>query len=1194
MKKTFLALLVAMFSAFNFSAPALAAPDQYCGDTSLYGGAPTVLKPNVLIFIDDSGSMASTVPSGSYDPAVTYTVTSNCANSSGAYPRACSTNAVYRTTNGGSSGGTFLNSDVNNITTSCSGYDPQTLLKTYGTYNGSRLNSDGSCNTSTGRTYVTGNYVNWYHSSAAGWTPKVQVARNVITNLINTTQGVNFGLMTFHYPNSWTYEGSQFLSTSVSGVSYVTTIKDMDGIHTGTTTNRQALVAAVNTLTSLYNTALGESLFESMRYFQGGQTAFSNTIGVDASGYYTSPIQWGCQKNYVIFVTDGMSNSDNNTVMNPVLTKYGRWDGGNCDTSVYTTCSGSDMNHSLAGTARYMYETDLRTDITGTQNVTTYTIGFGLGGADQEAIDLLKLTADSNHGRGAYYNAGSETELSAALTTVIGNIFSVDTSFVAPVVPVSPENRTYSGSRVYMGFFKPASGKFWSGNLKKFALDNDNNILDSNGNYANYIDSNQNGFDDRDNASLGSNANGSFRSTSQSYWSTIADSGVVEEGGIGEVLLNRTTTRNIYTFLGTSTQLSHSSNAFTTSVIGETRLGFTSGDTASRDKLIDFLYGVDTYDADSDTNVTEKRQWILGDILHSKPQIVSYNTYTYSHETDCSGTFVSGASSDNANNTYIFVGANDGMLHAFKDCDGSEAWAFIPPDLLPVLQYLGPTGGDHTYFVDFSPSVYIYNKDKTGNINATNGDKAILVFGLRRGGGLSTSPTKGYYYALDITNPLDPIFLGSISNTEVRNGLTTTASTDFSELGEVWSDISFGKIKHGSDIKIATFIGAGYDNCNEDGRYGSTQTFSGSCVAPPTSDSGAVTSSGSTTPLNPKGRGIYVIEIAQINTSTGNLSFANTGTKIWGYTNADNPSSMIFSIPSKVKTVDTNYDNYIDRLYVGDTGGNMWRINIKDTSPTNWTVNKIFNANPGYSNGVADASNGRKIFYEPSAFVLTDGSVRLYFGTGDREHPLNTAVIDRMYSLIDRGQTTAASINEINLVDVTDDTLQGLSTTQTQAQAIINQLISASKYGWYIRLNENTGEKVLAPSVLYNAVAVYTTYSPLTIASTDPCVTGNLGTARAYAVDYLTGAAVTNYDTTNDTTSTTNTWARASGTTFNLLRSDRVVTLGSGIPSGGVVVISSTGQTSLMIGVGGSFQTMKLGGSSATLQLYWRQKMEHL
>jgi type IV pilus assembly protein PilY1 len=1153
-----------MLCPFN----SFAGPDQYCGDTAIYGGTPSVVEPNILVVIDNSGSMGDSVPGGIYDPATTYPLQNRCINSSGQSGQPCSSNAVY------TSSYNFFNANVDNITTSCRGANPQSLLKTTGQYNGRRLNPDGSCRRSGTGNYLLGNYVNWRFGPGAS-KPKIQIARDVITDLVKSTHGVKFGLMTFHYRSGFSgvsaAHGGQFMEVNFSGSTFTTTVSDMTATFTGTSTNRDALVAAIATLTDIGFTPLGETLFEAMRYFQGGRTAFGNTIGVDGSGNYTSPIQFGCQKNYIIFVTDGMDTASDDAVLRTICNN------GDCDGDGQEP---GNLGHTIDDVAHFLYYNDLRPDaapggLAGMQNVITYTIGFDLG-ADAAAIALLQRTADQNHGHGNYYNAGSETDLSSALTSVITEIFQVNTSFVAPVVPVSPENRTYSGSRVYMGFFKPEGGPFWTGNLKKYGLDDTNNLTDMGGRHATFVDKDNNRLDDRDNAILPIGASdGTFRDTSQSFWSTINDGGEVDLGGVGERVLSRVragTARNIYTYLGSAATLTDPSNAFNTTNVSETQLGFTAGDTDSRDELVAYLNGFDPYDEDGNGTTNEARPWILADILHSRPQIVSYSGYTVAtDETNCS-----------VNKTMVFVGANDGMLHAYMDCDGSEAWAFIPPDLLSVLQYLKPSAaGAHTYYVDYSPTVYVFNRNKDGNINAANGDRVLLVFGLRRGGGLDTSPTKGYYYALDVTDPFNPVYLWKRSN----------ADAGFSELGEAWSDVTVGKIKVGGSAKIAAFMGAGYDNCNEDARYGPTQTYPGSCVSIPTGDNGATTSAGAAAAVNPKGRGIYVVELATLD-SNGIPQLSSSGTKIWGYTIVDN-AAMMFSIPGRIKPLDKNYDNFIDTLYAGDMGGYLWRFNIMDTSTTNWTANRIFSSNPGYTNGAADASTGRKIFYEPSAFVQEDGTIRLYFGSGDREHPLNTAVVDRMYGLIDRGQTTAAAVNESNLVDVTEDTLQSLTATDAQTSALVSQLTSTLKYGWYIRLDQNSGEKVLAPALSFNQIVVFTTYSPTTTAGTDPCITGNLGTSRAYVVHYQFGTAVVNFDPTNDATTSANLWARGASSTYNLLRSDRVKTLGGGIPSGAVMVISKTGQTTLMIGVGGSITTLATTGGGVTLPLYWRQKIEY-
>jgi type IV pilus assembly protein PilY1 len=1275
MSKSFISLMLcAVLVVVVFPAAATAGPDLFSGDTRIYGGSPVVLQPNVLIIIDDSGSMADTVPGGGsvYSNATTYTPVFDCTNSSGVDGSSCDTNSVYDVNY------TYRASPVANLPTCTYSVAAQndtvvnyaSVLQQFGTISSGALNfSNGvatccyqnitittghghSATTNTyhngecpSATYDVGNYINWIYDGSNQNIAKIEIAKAVISSLVQSTTGVRFGLMTYYYPGGGSIgAGGTFLNAVPPGfaTSYTSTVKDMSTIFSGTYTNRQALSDTIQTLTPQGDTPLGEALFEALEYFEGGTPQFGATIGVtSATGgtgtNYHSPIQYGCQKNYVILITDGMSNEDTSAAMNLIKTTYGSWDGGFCSgygTPAYTTCNGSDENHSLAGVAKYLYEHDLRSTISGTQNVTTFTVGFGTVGANTEAYDLLRLAADKNHGRGAYYAATSAQGLAKAFTNIMGEIFNVNTSFVAPVVPVSPENKTYAGSRVYMGFFQPETQAAWYGNLKKFKLGvytsptgtilDSSAVYDSTGNLATYVDNNGDGYDDRDGAKLPVGVqNGQFRSTAVSYWSIAADGGTVQAGGVGAQLMSRnysiscptcavtgSSPRNIYTFLGTNTDLTKPINAFSTvnSALTPTTLGLpgaiiSSGTTTDVNTLINYVQGFDTYDDNVNGNYTEKKQWTLGDILHSKPLIISYAVYDYvsvpANETNCS-----------VNKTIIYTGANDGMLHAFNDCDGSEAWAFIPPDILPYLQYL--RGNAHPYFVDGSVTQYIYqtNPQET-SISAAAGDKVILVVGLRRGGGSDSEPGTGYYYALDVTTPTAPKFLWSISNTTTWIGTTKTSTTTFGDLGETWSDPKIVKIKVGSTDTIAVFIGGGYDNCNEDARFGAIQTFSGACVgAVTTADSGLdsngnpLTSSGSTavttfTTAQYKGRAIYAVQLATLSAGVPNL--AGGGTKIWGHTIADT-TPFVYSIPSDMTAIDSNYDGYVDRIYAGDTGGNLWRINTLDTNTANWTVTKLFSSNPGYTGdpgagvaSAADGSTGRKIFYQPSVSIDANNLIWIFFGTGDREHPLNLAVTDRFYAVIDKGQSTTAT--EASLLDVSSDLIQnGTQAQVTTMQSLLNQAATPSNttyYGWYMRLygaeyNNTTpyqGEKVLAQPTLINGVVYFTTYAPSTsTTSTDPCQTGNLGTARLYALDYATGAAALNLDTTNDTLIpqwSTNP-AAFDPTGKVLQRTDRTVNLGSGIPS--------SVQPSGLIGCGGGLCKQSLAPGGLVLPLYWRQR----
>ena len=669
------------------------------------------------------------------------------------------------------------------------------------------------------------------------------------------------------------------------------------------------------------------------------------------------------------------------------------------------------------------------------------------------------------------------------------------------------------------------------------------------------------------------------------------------------MLLSRdfsTSPRKIYSNISAQSALTHADNAFSSTNITIAQLDV--ADMAVRDLVVDYVYGYDSLDEDEDGVVGspsnfEKRSWILGDILHSKPSVISYSSYdfTSSNEADCS-----------VNKSIIYVGTNDGMLHAFRDCDGVEEWAFVPDAVLPNLKQLIERPALHTYFVDSTPVPYIYDKDNDGNIGAVeaadgdadNGadDKVILYFGLRRGGGA--------YYALDVTTPAAPVFLWKLDS----------STSGFGELGQTWSEPSLGKIQYnnGSTVtdRVVAFIGAGYDNDNEDRRFGATPYFTGDVAGAPAASDGPVTSAGddSTSPVSPRGRGVYAIEVATLSAG-GVPTIATSPTALWSFTHLAgdfNKQKLQYPIPSEITVLDTDFDGYADRLYVGDTGGQMWRFSKHETSGSlrpitdklinDWTGKRIFTAgeNPILDLDAAD-SDGRKIFYRPSVTYEGD-HIALFFGTGDRVHPLNTAVVDRMYAVLDRGQRTNEYIGDADLVDVTEDLLQEDDTSAADIAALLTALSASTNYGWRIdldRLNDDddhAGEKVLAAGVVFNKVAYFTTYTPNTDFSVDVCTPGNLGTSRLYALNYKTGEAVLNFDKNNDTSISESTNERAVNADDKILRrSDRSIDLGVGIPSGIVIVLPPDGDAKILIGSGGGLLTEDPTEGGTLFPIYWKQ-----
>ncbi|KIH76924.1 type IV pilus assembly protein PilY1 [Geoalkalibacter ferrihydriticus] len=1138
-----------VLAALLVSPAAWAGPDDYICDTAIFGAGGPGLAPNVLIIIDTSGSMNDKMPVQPYNPNITYPQSNTC-GASGKQP--CNPNEIYECDS----------PDLNCKLKKAHAFSPldgtcgsgSSELANYGIWPTNEyeiLNNQNSCKKveddgrgkkgggATWHYYVTGNYTN-YRAQVVEMT-KIDIAKTVVKDVVAANPGLRFGLMRFNFQ-----DGGRFVETNDGYVAYV---EDLNEIWQGTTTKRSKFNQAVDNLSAQGWTPLAETLFEARAYFRGLPSVFN-------SGTYTSPVQAYCQNSYIIFVSDGMSTHDDDPVLRTLCT-----DGivGDC------TGSGEPKSYAWRGTdhlidvAWELYNTDMFPAWPGRQNVTTYTVGFGLEGAVEQAVVLLN---DAMHaGTGGQHSeaflANDPAGFTAALTTIIDEIREVHTSFAVPMAPAGPQNRYASGEHIYLSLFQPMGSGRWRGNLKKFGIAQDGRILDSLGNEA-------------------TQADGRFKESATSYWSVFPDGSEVNKGGAGALLLSRdfnNNPRKIYTNLG-STQLSHSGNRFAVdnAALTANLLGVQA---AERDRLIRFVHGLDAYDDNGNDNTTEKRDWILGDILHSSPAVVHYDK----------------------DQSLIFVGANDGQLHAFNDADGQELWSFIPDLLLPDLKFL--RDGHHTYFVDMTPSVFVFDADQNGKIETGQGDRVILLFGLRRGGGkdrLLADQVRGGYYALDVTNPNQPEFLWKIT----RN------TSGFAELGETWSQPTLVRMKaqeSGStkDLLVAVF-GAGYDN-NEDRRFGNTQSFPATSDATdttlPTLDAGQVTSPAGGAQHNPRGRGIYAVKVGEF--TTGGFNPASGANKLWSHTVADN-AAMSFAIPSPVAALDLSHSGYVDRFYVGDTGGQLWRIDARSSLPADWTVARIFQANGGEI-----AEKGRKFFERPSVTVERNRQPLIFIGSGDRPHPLNEAVVDRFYAVkdpLDRPASKPAwdgvPLTESALVDQTENVLQaaslddgvrtqlGVSTLDEAIEKTLSLL--REKDGWFLKLDLRGGEKILAPPLVFNKVAYFTTFTPGKLISDDPCQTGNLGTGRMYAVDYLTGEALRNYDLSNDGEDTDGN-LRAQGRDGKVLRrTDRERTLGSGIPSGIVVMVPESGDPRIFIGCDGGICVEETQPGARVSPLYWLQR----
>ena len=270
---------------------------------------------------------------------------------------------------------------------------------------------------------------------------------------------------------------------------------------------------------------------------------------------------------------------------------------------------------------------DHATSLPGTQKVQVDTVGFAIDASEADAANDVLQTAAANGG-GQFYSTVSEAQLSAALEDSIRRIMAASFAFATPVIPTTSATGL---SRAYLAAFQSDPSKpFWRGFLKAYNRDTTGQVpTDGSG--------------------------------------VPLDTALAWEAGqkLTEMAAGD---RTIYTLIGGTRQSFSTSNSNLTQAL----LGVTSS--TDRDNVINFVRGVDVLDENANGNATEDREWKLGDIYHSTPVVVT-PPFLPSPDTSYQAFRTAQAS----RTTVVIAGTNGGTLHAFRETDGVELWAFVPP-----------------------------------------------------------------------------------------------------------------------------------------------------------------------------------------------------------------------------------------------------------------------------------------------------------------------------------------------------------------------------------------------------------------------------------------------------------------------------------------------------------------------------------
>jgi len=981
------------------------------------------------------------------------------------------------------------------------------IRNTSGGYRAAAYNHPVWNNGSNNKTLFDFNYLNYLVDPAFSTTESRFVAmQKAVLALVDANSNVNIGLMRFDGQG----QSGNDTTNPYDGGPVVYAMEDINAA-------RNDYKARVNTMTAGGFTPLAETYYEALMYYGGKSVQFGDTsdplsdvdnvapVTLDPSdtSKYLTPIVAACQKNHIIYLTDGSPNEDDKI---PGLKSTLPGFSSGCSSANGATNSCLDE---LAGWAN---SNDIATlaipEHDGEQNIVTHTIGFGFGAAATTATSTtLKLLDDTaTAGGGVFKQADSANELTAAFNEIIAGLLEENATFSSPAVSVNAFNRATHLNDLYFTLFKPRKGGHWDGNLKKYKLlfGPDVSDVDGDGDVTETIPI----ITDSVGAAAIDNVTGFFADIAQSFWSAAVDGPEAAAGGAAS---NFTTSRRVYTLTGTYTNSSGvstpSNGALTASVnavlktnalLTDALLGTTGfpdhvTGTPYRETLIDWMRGIDVDDVDEDNDTTDARL-VMGDPLHAEPGLVQYGVL---------GTDSDGDGIDDPD-LVAYVGTNDGYLHAINSITGAEYFSFIPQEqLLNMNNVFEATSAlGKFYGIDGNIVPWINDIDKDGIIEA--GENVYLYFGQRRGG--------RDIYSMDVTDRNNPVIRWVI-----KGGVG-----DYAELGDTWSTVNVEKIKMGGLDRTVLIFGGGYDTGQDNVTVRS---------------------------LDSVGRGVFIVD-------------ALTGALLWRAgpdVSADlRMTNMQYSIPARVKPIDIDGDGYIDRLFTGDMGGQLWRFDIDNDAST---VSSVSVSGARIADFAVDTSvaDNRRFYYPPDvALIVEEGQapyISILASSGYRAHPLTVDTHDRIYMLRDNNIYNTPTpfppvLTEADLFDTTDNAV-GEGTGATQTTAITN--LGAAD-GWFIKLNELDsswiGEKGLSEPLILDGVAIFTTFIPDNLGVVVASCTPKAGTGAVFFLNVTDGTPT--YDISGNNTRT---------------REDRrTFVKRGGIPPSPNVIISSGGDPTLCIG----------------------------
>ncbi|MGE3296758.1 MAG: pilus assembly protein [Porticoccaceae bacterium] len=1009
------ALAILGFALAAFATPGRAAFDTY----QLPMFSSGTVTPNVMLLVDTSGSMDNIIWDEDFDPAV-----------------------VYPDWGFNPSNGNYHIVSIDNDESCASGAGRRVVQS------GKTLCLPNPAEG--GDTRYTGNYLNYLFqtfttgSNALPPIPnetRMQVARQVATDLVNTVTGVRFGVSEFYGPSGYSYG---------HGGTVLEVCDDSSASHLGN------LTSDIGGMSADSNTPLAEAHYELTRYFRGLSSYYHSGTS------YTSPVQYRCQDNYIIAITDGYPTRDTTFPSNdpadvadgtrslpdwdnlapatsqstyPIFPQYS--DGFQPESGFGEGSEGWSLY--LDDIAKFGFDLDIfstGTDAEGEpwgslsdpppdpdepdfrqQNILTYTVGFAT------ANQMLQDAAD--YGNGQFFVAKNAAELTAALQEAVLDI-QTKASAAASVALNSTRFDT-NDLLIYQARF---NGADWSGDLKAIDVISGGMVGSEIWNAASRIPA----FGSRTIVTQ----NSSTRAGVTAAWANLSS---------GQ--------QNALKLVSDPLYCATCNPLWCTSGGGKSgkkcRLNCSlcnPGITGQGDLVLGYLRGDQSLEEQNGGDFRD-RSVLLGDIVNSDPQFVGQQDFGYQLLPGSEGSsYLSfrASAAYTSRQPMVYVGANDGMLHGFQanktgSGAGVERFAYIPLAVYPNLKLLSNPDYSHRFFVDGTAGFGDAYMD-TGSGDAWH---TVLVGSLGAGG-------RGVF-ALDVTDPAS-FGPGKVLWDMAVTGDTNVNVTDDADLGYTYGQPSVVRMANG---KWAAVVGNGYNSTNHRAVLFILDLEDGSVMA-------------------------------KIDTGVGSASL---------------PNGLSSPIP-----VDVDDDRITDAIYAGDMRGNLWKFDVSGGSAASWAV--AFGGTPLFV-ATDPVGTPQPITARPEVTRHPVSGVVVLFGTGKYFEEVDRRATppqqtQTFYGVYDDGAAVTGSrsallqqsvIAEIPASDPDNPSAGTANPVDVRVTTLLSP--SPAQKGWFLDL-PTVGERQVSRPIVRDQRIIFTTVIP----NDSACVLG--GTSWLMEMDSVTGS----------------------------------------------------------------------------------------